>query len=113
MDNFVTFVEETAVFLVQVVRQIPVVKRNNRDDTSLNQIVHELDIVIHSLLVHGIVSSAKRDNSWPGDAESVGLCAKGFQQSDVLGCSMVGIAGRTAIGPVADLAGSIGECVPD
>lgn len=89
------------------------VQRNDWHDAGLDQVVHEFDVVIHGLLIHRIVSSTKRDNSWPCNAESVGFCTQGFQQRDVLGCAVVGVAGYAAVGAVTDLARSIGKRVPD
>lgn len=88
------------------------VERDDWHNSRLNQIVHEFNVVVYGLLVHWIISSAEWDDSWPGNAESVCLCTKGFEEADVFGCTIVGVAGYAAIGAVADLAGRISKGIP-
>lgn len=58
-------VQEPAIPLLQLERQVPVEKRDQWRDPRSVQVVHELDIVLEALLVDRVVASAERDDARP------------------------------------------------
>lgn len=58
-------VQEPAIPLLQLERQVPVEKRDQRRDPRSVQVVHELDIVLEALLVDRVVASAELDDARP------------------------------------------------
>lgn len=59
------FVEETAVALHQIVRQIPVEQCDERLNAGLVQIIEEFGVELQALLVHRIISTTQRNDTRP------------------------------------------------
>lgn len=66
------FVEKAAVSLVELIGKVPVVQSDEWGDTILEKVINKFDIMIDPLLVDWVVSAAERDDSGPGDRESIG-----------------------------------------
>ena len=89
-------VQEAAVSFVEPIREIPVKESDEGDDSSLDKVVNELDVVVNTGLVHRVVAATNGDNSRPRDGETVRGSAKLFQKSNVLVGAIVGIASNSA-----------------
>lgn len=59
-------VEEAAVPLLQLKRQVPVEESDQRRDSCCKKVVYQVDVVLESFLVDWVVSSAQRDDTGPG-----------------------------------------------
>jgi hypothetical protein len=68
-------VQETAVAAVQLIGYIPMEKSNERGNSSFQEIIHKLAIMVNSGLVDGIISTTERNDSRPAEGESVCLSA--------------------------------------
>jgi hypothetical protein len=88
-------------------------QRNERCDTRREKIIHEFDIELQSLLVYGVIAAAERYDSRPGDGEAVCFGSSEFQQVDIFGGAIVGVACYITGTAVCDLAGRFAERVPD
>jgi hypothetical protein len=106
-------VQETTISLLERIWEIPVVQSDERCDSSCEKVINELDIVVDTSLVDGVVTATQRDDSGPGDGEAVGLSTERLQQLDILSCSVVRITGNCSRGIISDLARNCTERIPD
>jgi hypothetical protein len=102
---------EPAAAVVEGCGEIPVIEGRVRGDAACEERVDQSRVEVESLVVDG--ASARGDDAGPGDAEAVGVEAKGRHELDV-GC----IAPVVVAGDVAGLAGDrqpgrMREPVPD
>lgn len=58
-------VQETAVALVQLIGQVPVEESDQGLDARLEEIIYELDVVLQTLLVDGVVAASEGDDAGP------------------------------------------------
>ena len=63
-DKFL-LVQHAAISLVELVGQIPVEEGDHGRDSCGEEVVHQLDVVLEALLVDGIVTAAKGDDTGP------------------------------------------------
>jgi hypothetical protein len=82
-------------------------------DARVGEVIDELDVVVDTRLVNGVVPAAEGDDSAPREGESVGGGAELLEEGDVLAGAVVRVAGYGAGAAVGDLAGDGAECVPD
>lgn len=106
-------VQQAAVALVELVGHVPVGQGDVGDDALGEQVIAELGVVVEAGLVDGVVAAALGDDARPGQGEAVGLGAELLEQGHVLGRAVVRVAGRLARAAVGDLAGDLGEGIPD
>lgn len=106
-------VQHAEVALVKLIGQIPVEERDHGSDARVEEVVDELDVVVQSLLVDGVVAATEWDHARPGDGEAVGLCAGLLQELDVLRNAVVRVAGHITRAAASDLAWDLAEGVPD
>lgn len=106
-------VERSAVARVEVVRQVPVEQGDHGLDACGAEVVDEANIVLEPLLVDGIISASEGDDAGPGEGEAVGFGPAFFEQGNVFGGAVVGVAGNVARAAICYLAGDAAEGVPD
>ena len=111
--NELVLVQHATVPLVQVVRQVPMEESDHGFDASSTQVVDEFHIVLESLFADGVVAAAEGDDAGPGEGEAVGFGFCFFEQGNVFGGAVVGIAGYVAGAAVCDFAWDAAEAVPD
>ena len=106
-------VQEAAVALVKSIGEIPMEERDEGSDASREEVVHELDVMVDTLLVDGVVAATDRDDPGPRDGEAVCCGAEGLEERDIFLGPVVRVAGYGARTPVGNLAGDGTEGVPD
>lgn len=106
-------VQEAAIALVEGIGKIPVEEGDEGGDAGLEEVVDELDVVVNALLVNGVVAAAERDQTGPGERETVGGGTKGLEEVNILLGAVVRVASNSARAAVSDLAGDGAEGVPD
>lgn len=89
------------------------IQRQNRLNPCCDQIVDEIDVVLNTNLIHRIIPATKRDYTGPGDAETVGSGAKGFEKGYVFAGATIRITRNGAVGAIGYLAGFGSERIPD
>jgi hypothetical protein len=94
-DEFI-LVEEALIAVVEFVGKVPVEECDQRSDAGGEKVIDELDIVVETLLVDGVIPTAKRDHTGPRDGEAIGHGTSLLQQLDVLGMSVVRVTGNVA-----------------
>jgi hypothetical protein len=82
-------------------------------DAGIEEVVDELDVVVQTLLVDGVVAATEGNNARPGDGEAVGLCAGLLQELNILRNAVVGVASDITRAAASDLAWDLAEGVPD
>ena len=82
-------------------------------DACRAQVFGELDIVVDTLLVDGVVASAERDDAGPRKREAVGSGTKLLQQCNVFICAVVRVAGHIAGLTTCNLAWDAAKSVPN
>jgi hypothetical protein len=97
--------------VLQRLRQIPVIERDERRDVALEQRVDQAAVEIESGLVG--LADPLRLHARPGDREAVGVEAEASHQPNVLAIAVVVVAGDVADVAVLDLARRVRERVPD
>jgi hypothetical protein len=113
ISNKLLLVQQSAISLVQLIRQIPVKESYERSDAFRKEIVHEFLVEGNSRRVDGISAATKRDYAGPRDRESVGLCASLLEELDVFCSAVVGVAGYRARGPICNFTWDGTESIPD
>lgn len=106
-------VQKPPVPLVQRLGQIPMEQRDHGLDAVRQTFVHEVDVVLQTGLVDGVVAAAQRDDAAPGNAEAVGFGAQRLHERHVVFVAVVGVAGDVAVGAVGNFARDAAEGVPD
>jgi len=102
--------DRPAAFVLEGLRQIPVIERGGGGDAASGKLVQQCPVVVEPALVDR--SPAVRLDPRPGDREPVGAEAERGHQPGVFGVPMVGVASDVAGVPAADLAGRVAEGVP-
>lgn len=113
VGNELLLVQHAEVALVELIGKIPVEERDHGGDAGIEEVVDELDVVIQTLLVDGVVAATERDNARPGDGKAVSLGAGLLQELNVLRNAVVGVAGDITRAAASDLAWDLAERVPD
>jgi len=106
-------VQQTAVTLVESIGEIPVVEGDEGSDAGLEEVVDELDIVVNTLLVDGIVAATEGDDSGPREGEAVASDAQRLEEIDILLGTVIRVASYGAGAAIGDLAGNLAEGIPD
>lgn len=106
-------VQKTAVALVETIGKIPVEEGDKGGNTSLEQVIDKLDIVVDALLVDGVVATTNGDDARPGDGEAVGGGAERLEEVNVLLGAVVRVAGDGTRAAIGDLTGDVAESIPD
>ena len=99
-----------ASFLLQRLRQVPVVERQPREDARAEQLVDEAAVEVESGRVHRAVAG---NDARPGGREAVRLEAEGGHQRDVLRHAVVVVDGAFRGVAAGDRVRHPGEGVPD
>ena len=102
---------QPAALVLQSAGQIPMVQRDHGLDAGIQQSIHQMVIEFQSLFVHGPVPVG--DDPGPADGEPVSLNAKPLHQGHILRPAVVAVAGPVTGVAVLDIAGGVGEIVPD
>ena len=100
-----------AAFVLESLRQVPVVERRERHDPSLAQTLGEAPVEVEPLHVHGAAPIGL--HAWPRDGEAVPLDPELAHEVEVFAPAEVVLAGRLARVAVRDVARAGGEAVPD
>src|SRR5262249_19334290 len=100
-----------AVFVLEGLRQIPVVQRRERLDARREQLVHEPAVEVEALRIR--LAATFGEDPRPRNREPVRGRADGLHQSDVLLVPVVVIVGDVAVLVVLDLPGRVGVRIPD
>jgi len=106
-------VKKTTISLVQTIGEIPMEQCDEGRNSRVGEVIDELDVMVDTRLVDGVVPAAEGDDSAPRDGESVGGGAELLEEGDVLAGAVVRVAGYGAGAAVGDLAGDGAEGVPD
>ncbi len=103
--------EPAAAVVLQRLRQIPVVERQEWGDASLEQSINQARVEVEP----GFVDAASTfgHDSRPGDRKTIGVQVELAHELDVFPPSMVVIAGDVAGLIVDDVSGVVGEGIPD
>ena len=91
--------------------QVPVEKGHEGLNAVGEEFVHNAVVVVEAFGVER--GAASGEDARPADGEAVTLDAEGLEQADVFLPEVVGVTGDVAGVPVVDLAGGVGEGVPD
>ena len=97
--------------ILERLRQVPVVERGEGFDAVGEQLVDEAIVEVEPFGIGR--AAALRKDARPGDGKSVCLDAEGFHQLDVALVAVVVIVGDVTVRVVGDLAGRVGERVPN
>src|SRR4029450_10968233 len=100
-----------AVLVLQRLREIPVIERDERLDLPCAQLVGQALVEVDALRVRRTVTL--REDARPGDRETVGVGADVLHQRDVFLVAVIVFVGDVAGVAVLDLPGGVRECVPD
>ena len=100
-----------AAGVFQLLREVPVVQRDPRDDVVLEQLVAEPTIEVQPLLVQRPASA--RLHARPRDGEPIGVEPQPSHQRDVLAIAVVVVARHVAGIPAERPSESVAERVPD
>ena len=100
-----------AAFVLERLRQVPVVQRRERPDAIREQFIHKPVVIIEARLVH--LPFALGKDPRPGDAEAVAAKPKLFHERYVFLVAVVLIAGDVARISVHDSSRLVREAVPD
>ena len=92
-------------------RQIPVIKRDQRPDARFKQRVNQPAVVIHSLGIRRAGTGGL--NARPGNRKPVAVLIHGANQGNVVAPAIIGIAGHVARVAIFDFARRVREAVPD
>jgi hypothetical protein len=111
--NKLFLIQRSSISLVQLIRQIPMKQCHERGDPFSEQIINKLLVERNTSRVYRIVTSTEGNDPGPGDGETVRLGAGEFQESDVFGCAVVGVASYGSRGAICDFPGALAEGVPD
>ena len=102
---------QPAALVLKGAGQVPMVQGNHGLDAIFQQRVHQAVIIGKALLVYSAVPVG--DDAGPAEGEAVGLNAVRLHQGHVLRAAVVAVAGGVAGVAVIDVAGDMGEFVPD
>ncbi len=100
-----------AAAVLERLRQVPVVQRDERLDAGGQELVHEAVVEVEARLV--AAAAAVRKDPRPGDREAEGVEPELAHEAHVVRVAVVRIAGDAPAVAVRDLAGGRGEAVPD
>ena len=100
-----------AARVLERLRQVPVVERDERLDAGLEQPVDEPIVERQARRVR--LPAPAREDARPGDREAVGAEAEPLHELDVLGPAVIVVAGDGTVAAVGDGAGARGEAIPD
>src|SRR4029453_11276849 len=100
-----------AVLVLQRLREIPVIERDERLDPVCAQLVGQALVEVDAFRVRRTVTL--REDARPGDREAVGVGADVLHQRDVFLVAVIVIVGDVAGVAVLDLPGGVRERVPD
>lgn len=131
--HYLIFIQPSVVFILQRLRQVPMIQclckicnvnmtrraskcqcttHHERLYAGLQQHIYQVRVELKTLLVHGIVSSAVRDDSTPADGEAVRFHVVFFQQSHILLPPRVRVRRDVSISTIFCFARQLGERVP-
>src|SRR5215213_5790790 len=102
---------QPAAGIFQGLRQVPVVERCVRGDAPLQASLSEPTVEVHANLVE--IPGAAWEDPRPGDGEPVRVHAEPRHDGYVLGVPVVVVVGHVSGRTVRDVAGSVGERVPN
>lgn len=77
------------------------------------EVVAELGVVVNTGLVDWVVTATFRDDTSPRKGEAVGLRAERLEEGNILGGTVVRIAGSLTRTSISNLARDLGEGIPD
>ena len=100
-----------AAAILERLRQVPVVERDERLDAVREQLVDEAVVEVEAGGVHA--AAALGEDPRPRDREAVGVETERAHQADVVAIAVVGVARDAAVVAVEDLPGRRREAVPD
>ena len=81
VSNELLLVEETAVTLVQLIGEVPMVEGHQRGNACGMQVVDEFDIMLDTLFIDRIVTASEGDDTRPGYRErTLGGPGQGFDR---------------------------------
>jgi hypothetical protein len=106
-------VQHAPISLVQVVREIPMKQRYHGLDACGTEIVDQLDVVLQTFIVDGVVAAAERYDAGPREGKAVRFCANILQEGNVLVSAVVGIACNFSGFSACYLARDAAERVPN
>ncbi len=97
--------------VLERLRQIPMIERRERFDIVIEKFVDQAVVEVETFGVRRTGSFRKYPR--PGDRETIGLDPQFPDQADVFLVSMVVIVGAVRVAVILDLAGRVGERIPD
>jgi hypothetical protein len=88
-------------------------QRHERGYPFSKQIINKLLVERNTSWVYRIVTATEGDDPGPGDGETVCFGTSEFQERDIFGRAVVGVASYGSGGAICDFSGPLAEGVPD